>query len=267
MIFIWVPAKAMGALKNLKHEAFCREYSKSRNASDAYRRAGYSHKNADANASRLMGNDGIAARITELEAEIAKAVMFDAVAVVQRFVDIATADPNELIQNRVGACRWCHGIDHKYQWRTEEEFHDAVGKWLTIPDEKKVYTNPEPSNEGGFGYTRSLHPNPSCPNCDGFGENFIVTPDTTRLSRRAKALLAGVEQTKDGLKIRMNDQLRALELVGKHLGVFKEDNKQKGGVTSDSLLLAFLDRIKTKGSKLPLNRAQTLRNQEPPLGS
>lgn len=248
----------MAALKNLKHEAFCREYCKSRNATDAYRKAGYAPKNADANAIRLMVNDGIKARIAELDAEIGKRVMMDAEAVVRRYVDIATADPNELIQNRVGACRYCWGDGHEYQWRTREEYHTAVSKWLQIPDDKKVYGNPEPSEDGGFGYRRTLAPHPDCPSCDGFGQVFQVAPDTTRLSRQALALYAGVKQTKDGLEIKMHDQLRALDMVAKHLGVFLADNNQKGGVTSDAVLLAFLDRIKTKGSKLPLNRAATM---------
>lgn len=252
----------MGALNNLKHEAFSLEYSKSRNATDAYRKAGYSPKHADTAGPRLLsGNVGIKARIAELEAIIAKAVMMDVVAVVQRYVDIATADPNELIQNRVGACRWCHGYNHQYQWRTREEFQAVVDKWLTIPDEKKVYTNPEPSDDGGYGYLRKREPHQDCPNCEGFGENYIVMPDTTQLSRKAQALFAGAKQTKDGLEIKTNDQLHALDMVAKHLGVFKEDNAQKVGVTSDAFLLSFLDRIKTKGSKLPLNRAATLVNE------
>lgn len=245
--------KAMGSLKNLKHEAFCREYCKSRNATDAYRKAGYAPNKADANAIRLIVNDGIKPWIAELEAYIAEKVMFDAVAVVQRYVDIATADPNDLIQNRVGSCRYCHGRKHQYQWRTREEFDAAACRWMTIHDYKKVHANSVPSDEGGYGYLKKRAPHQDCPNCEVFGENYIVVPDTMTLSRQARALLAGVEKTRDGLKIKMHDQLKALEMVGKHLGVFKVDNKQKAS-PGDALAQFLIERINTVGSKAVLNR-------------
>jgi phage terminase small subunit len=55
-----------------RQQAFCREYILDRNASRAYIRAGYSSKGANALASRLMANDSIQRRITELEAPIIK---------------------------------------------------------------------------------------------------------------------------------------------------------------------------------------------------
>ena len=243
----------MDALSNLKHEAFCREYCKSRNATDAYRKAGYSAKTADTNAVRLMGNEGIKARIAGLDAEIGKRVMMDAEAVVQRYVDIATADPNELMQNRVGACRYCHGYEHEYQWRTREEFHAAASKWMTIPEQKKTYTNPEPSDDGGFGYRRTLDPHPDCPGCDGFGETYRVLMDTTKLSPQALALYAGVKEGKDGIEIKTHDRQKALDMLARHLGVFEKDNKQKAG-GGDVLAQLLLTQINGTGSKAPLNR-------------
>jgi phage terminase small subunit len=53
-------------------DSLCREYILDRNASAAYVRAGYSPKGANALASRLMANDSIKRRITELEAPIIK---------------------------------------------------------------------------------------------------------------------------------------------------------------------------------------------------
>lgn len=57
----------MPALKNAKHERFCQEYVRDLNKTQAYIRAGYTAKSADANAHRLMGNDGVQARIAELQ--------------------------------------------------------------------------------------------------------------------------------------------------------------------------------------------------------
>jgi len=50
-----------------KHERFCHEYLVDYNATQAYIRAGYSPKNAQKNSWRLMEDDGIHARIRELQ--------------------------------------------------------------------------------------------------------------------------------------------------------------------------------------------------------
>ena len=61
----------MTATLSQKRLRFCQEYVIDCNASQAYIRAGYTAKNADANATRLMGNDGIRAEIERLTKEIA----------------------------------------------------------------------------------------------------------------------------------------------------------------------------------------------------
>jgi hypothetical protein len=60
----------MPELKNIRHEKFCLLYVICGNASRAYREAGYPSKNPDVNASRLLVNAGIQARITELKPKI-----------------------------------------------------------------------------------------------------------------------------------------------------------------------------------------------------
>src|SRR5690606_7413669 len=56
-----------------------------------------------------------------------EAMRFDAVQALSLFLDLARADPNELIGLRVGCCRYCHGPDHQYQW-TPAEFMAATTK-------------------------------------------------------------------------------------------------------------------------------------------
>lgn len=61
-------------LTNPKWEAFCLHYAKTGNASEAYKIAGYSTKNERSiysNCNRLLKNDDIKARLTELAAELA----------------------------------------------------------------------------------------------------------------------------------------------------------------------------------------------------
>ena len=61
---------------NIKQEKFCLEYSRSGNATEAYKIAGYkysSDESARANAARLITNDNIQARLKELSEEVASA--------------------------------------------------------------------------------------------------------------------------------------------------------------------------------------------------
>lgn len=39
--------------------------------------------------------------------------------------------------------------------------------------------------------------------------------------------IAEIRQTKDGIALKSHDKVKALELLGKHLGIFEKDNKQK----------------------------------------
>jgi hypothetical protein len=54
---------------NPKHEAFIREYLLSGNATEAYRKAGYKSKSPEVEASNLLRNPKVEARIKELQAK------------------------------------------------------------------------------------------------------------------------------------------------------------------------------------------------------
>lgn len=59
---------------NVKQEAFCLHYAKTGNATEAYKKAGYTAKTDGAiyaNANRLLKNDKVQARLKELAEEIA----------------------------------------------------------------------------------------------------------------------------------------------------------------------------------------------------
>jgi phage terminase small subunit len=61
-------------LLNVKQEAFCLHYAKTGNATEAYKKAGYSAKTdraVYANANRLLKNDCVQERLRELAAELA----------------------------------------------------------------------------------------------------------------------------------------------------------------------------------------------------
>jgi len=61
----------MSALNNARHESFAQGVALGKSATEAYKEAGYSEKGADVNASRLLGNDSVKARVQEIQARLA----------------------------------------------------------------------------------------------------------------------------------------------------------------------------------------------------
>jgi phage terminase small subunit len=147
--------------------------------------------------------------------------------VLQRWWDIATADPNQLIHTRRLACRHCHGIEHQYQWLDENEFTQAIKSALDYAEsESKKQDLPVeavlPSEDGGYGYDRLADPHPDCPKCRGEGRLDLHIEDTRKLQGGAKLLYAGIKENKNGIEVVMYDQMKALENVARHLGMFKD---------------------------------------------
>lgn len=145
----------------------------------------------------------------------------------QRFMDIATADPRELIALRVGCCRRCWGDGHRYQWR-EIEYAEALDRAEAAHAEAmrqgKRSDVQLPDIAGGFGYDATREPHPDCPMCHGEGQERIVARDTERLSPEAALLYGGVKTRQSGgYEIVMADRMKALEMVGKIMGAFTDN--------------------------------------------
>lgn len=152
--------------------------------------------------------------------------------VLERWWQIATADPNELMQLRRLNCRHCYGIDHHFQWKDEAEYEQALQ--AVIAEEKAMQVDmPEyratyPTDEGGYGFIPVNSSNEECPHCFGEGKLDIYFSDTTQLSPQGQALFAGIKQTKEGLEVKTHDQLAALGQVARHLGMFNDKLTLKG---------------------------------------
>ena len=197
-----------------KQRLFVDEYIIDFNGTQAAIRAGYSEKTAQQQASRLLLNVVIQNAIDEAIADRRKRLRIDADTVLFQWWQIANADPNELTQLRRFNCRYCWGDDHEYQW-TPKQYERAC------LDAQKD-DQPEPYNLGGSFYDRKRPPHPDCPECSGDGTEDVYFADTTKLSPQAKLLYQSVEQTKFGVKINMADQMKALDNVARHLGMFKD---------------------------------------------
>ncbi|OMF98190.1 terminase small subunit [Paenibacillus sp. FSL R7-0337] len=224
-----------------RHKLFVKEYLVDLNAKQAAIRAGYSAKTAEQQASRLLSNVKVQEAIRAAQDKRAAKVEITAEMVMQRWWDIATANPNDLIHTRRLACRYCHGFDHKYQWLDDAEFAQAYKLALDHAEaEAKKQDRPIdavlPSEEGGYGYDRLADPHPACPKCRGEGLLDLHIEDTRKLQGGAKLLYAGIKESKSGIEIQMHDQMKALENVARHLGMFKDKLEVSGTLTIEQLL-------------------------------
>lgn len=210
----------VGIMLNERQRAFVREFCVDFNATSAYIRAGYSEDGASQSAHRLLRDAEVEVAIEErkrvLLAKFEASVEF----VLREWMDIATADPRELVDTRVGCCRHCWGIGNKREWM-EHEYETALSEALLnnlLP----------PSFEGGLGYSPTRDPNSACPKCKGEGIGRQVIKDSRYLSPKAAKLYAGAKQTKDGIEIKMRDQDKARDNIAKYLGMLVERKELSG---------------------------------------
>lgn len=166
-------------------------------------------------ASRLAAAPMVSRRIRQLKEEAARQTIISAAQLLKDFVDIANADPNELIRMHVDCCRNCHGIDFGYEYSSEMEYakacDDACRLQLAMP------------NCGGVAFRPDRDPNPACPCCYGRGVSTPVVGDTRKLSPGARKLYKGIKVTKNGVEVLMHDQHAAREAIGRMLGAFRQD--------------------------------------------
>ncbi|OQS10076.1 hypothetical protein B0T37_10530 [Chromobacterium violaceum] len=185
------------------------------NATEAYMKVYRVAENvARSAAARLLANVNFQAYLRERRKELARTLDITPEKVLARYWQIATADPNDLVQYRRDNCRHCWGAGHQYQW-TEAEFERAQREAAEKGDEP-------PDAGGGFGFIASRDPNPECPECAGEGRGKIFVSDTRRVKGAARLLYAGVKQGKEGLELKMHDQLAALNKVAEHIGLFRD---------------------------------------------
>lgn len=213
---------------NNNHLRFIAEYLSRlpRNARAAYQRV-YDCKETTAGveAVRLMADPDIQDEIARREKQLLEGLELTAADVLKEIFLVATADPRELSEHYRGACRNCWGIDFKYQRRPSEYNRD-------FETYKKAHADdPYGVNFdilGGVGFTTRKAPNSDCPECDGNGESYEIFKDTRSLSPGAARLFDGVERTRDGLKIKVRNREKALDLAAQHVGISRKSVELTG---------------------------------------
>lgn len=62
----------------------------------------------------------------------------------------------------------------------------------------------------------------------------VELTDTNKLTAEQQSIIAGIEETKYGIKVSSYDKLKALELIGKHLGMFTDKVELSGEVNTNT---------------------------------
>lgn len=214
------------ALSTERRARFVQEYLIDLNATQAYLRAGYKVSEAVArrNASRMLTQADVQAAVEKGKAERAARTEITADRAIREAWAIMTADPRELMEYRVGACRHCWGEGHRYQF-TPAEFEAAESSYAkaaeaAIQDGKPVPGEFDP--RGGPGYDKARDPNPDCPECAGEGIGRSVFKDVRKASPAAASLFAGIKETKEGLELKVHSKDAAMDKVFRHLGLYND---------------------------------------------
>lgn len=206
---------------------------------DAYADAGYSfqnRKNGHKRAVELSKRPKIAMHIEQRRKKVAERNELNEDYIIKHLKAIVEADPAKIVGVEKVNCRYCWGIDFKYQF-TDDEFEQRQR------DSEEFSTNLE--ELGGGGYTEKRPPHPDCPKCGGRGKTELHIADTRDLGPKEKLLYAGAEYTRNGIKIKMHDQMGALLKLGDYLGLFESRTAEE---------LRKLQLEKTKAETDALNR-------------
>ncbi|WP_329795293.1 terminase small subunit [Enterobacter mori] len=200
---------------------FVAEYLKDNNATQSAIRAGYSKKTAQEQSSRLLSNVMVAQAIAQQQKASIVRTLGNADEVLVQMWQLATFDANQLSQYRRGACRYCWGFGHHYQWRDAVEFDEETAK---VEGREGARL---PQDTGGYGYDHNREPNPECPRCNGDGVGQPYFPDTRKLPATSRLAYSGVKVGKNGVEITAISRERMFEAVMKRLGLADSEFAQR----------------------------------------
>ncbi|EQA1622540.1 terminase small subunit [Enterobacter asburiae] len=199
---------------------FVAEYLKDGNATQAAIRAGYSKKSAEQIGYQLLQKTSVAQAIAQQQKASIARTLGNADEVLAQMWQLATFDANQLSQYRRGACRYCWGFSHHYQWRDAVEFEERFAEALA----KK---GKEPDDRGGYGYDHTSEPNPECPRCNGDGIGQPYFADTRKLAPDAALAYSGIKLGKNGVEITAISREKMFEAVMRRLGLADSEFAQK----------------------------------------
>jgi phage terminase small subunit len=209
---------------NPRESRFVDEYLVDLKQTAAAIRAGYSKNTARTTACNLLARPIVVEAINERMKERAARVRIDQDEVLRDLVAVFRADAASLSEFRRTCCRYCYGKNNRYQRTAGELERDREAHAKLVREaQKKSLDEPEPFDEkGGIGWDPRRDPNPKCQECFGEGLGQVFLKDTRTLVGGETRLFDGVEQGKEGIKVRVRDRTKVAELIGRHLGMFND---------------------------------------------
>jgi phage terminase small subunit len=214
----------------IRHQVFIEEYLTDLNGTQAAIRAGYAASDAASRASKLLDRPEIKAIVQAAVDDRIERIRMTRERVLDAYADIAEADANELSEHRRVCCRHCHGAyDPKTGARARQMTPAEYVRKRDAHEERRAEIKATKSHdigdfkeEAGDWYDKRLPINPECNECFGDGIGEVVLKDTRLVSRRARSAYQGVEEGKDGIKIKAVGRGEALTVLAKHHKIFDE---------------------------------------------
>jgi phage terminase small subunit len=139
--------------------------------------------------------------------------------VLTRWWMLATADPRELVSLRRVCCRYCYGLDHRYQFTQNELERERVKHrelMMALPEQDRFMFD----DLGGDGYDPRKRAVAECPECFGEGTVTYYVEDSDNYSPAAALLFDGIKIGRNGeIEIKLRDRGEALSKVAQFLGL------------------------------------------------
>lgn len=166
---------------------------------------------------RLMDDPAIKSRIKEMRDAAARASMICIEQILQDWKDIAIADPNDIVSVRRTCCRFCWGVNGRYQWGTIDEY-------TAVCQAAAKNGDAAPDASGGFGFDATREPRETCASCYGEGRENVHVADTRTLTGPARKLYKGAKiNSKGQIEVLLHDQNEARLNLARALGFMGKD--------------------------------------------
>lgn len=176
----------------------------------------------------IVNRPHVLQRIRQYESAAAAATVIDYAAILDHDRQIVEGykHADEVSWREFVCCRYCYGVEHKYQWRDFEEYLRTL---QTANDENTRRADvgkremPLPKDDGGYGFDVQAEPSLFCPRCEGRGEARDMIADTTKLQGPARAIVKGIKVTNTGTEVLLHDIDKAKERLLRAGGYFESD--------------------------------------------
>lgn len=138
----------MPELKNPRHELFCREYIVDYNGRQAAIRAGYSDSSAGNQASRLLTNDDVLARVRELQKEQMERLSLNADMVILEILDTyrSCRQGTPVLQRNQTTGKWEESGIYQFDSHGALKALEMLGRHLGVFEKKPAGGGKEDSN-------------------------------------------------------------------------------------------------------------------------